>query len=334
MKFRWLWLWIPWALFATLAIGWVVYWHALAGGAEQRVRAWLAMQHEQGAAASIGSIERRGFPVLLRLELGDIAYAPAHGGWRAQTARVNLNVQVLNPEHVIFEANAPITVTRNDSTTTSVSADTLIASLRTSHGALALAGVEADNLSLDDADKEGVLLLRKLVVNIRPDPRVEGEFQVAFDAQGLTLPRPVRSFEPFGLDVSTLRAAIVVERGASLLQSSPRDPLGPWRDAGGRLRFEALTLNWGPLEASGDGQGGLDAERRLEGRLELPIEHPAPVLLAIANSPNLDDSAKRALALLAAGYSISGDDIKLDVEARAGWLRLEGLSVRPLPPVY
>jgi hypothetical protein len=144
----------------------------------------------------------------------------------------------------------------------------------------------------------------------------------------------VRSFEAFGQDIAALRAAIVVEQGAALLDSSPEDPLGPWRTAGGRMRFDALVLNWGPLETTGTGDGGLDEQRRLEGRLVLPVERPAPVLTAIANGPNVNEDARRALGLLAAGYLVTGDDITLDIGAHDGVLRIEGLPVRPLPPVY
>jgi hypothetical protein len=328
------WLIGPWALFALLALGWIAYWNMVAGEAERRVESWVAEQNAAGASASIGAIERRGFPVLLRLQLRDIDYAPEQGGWRAASARGDLHVQLLNPQHVILEAKAPISVSRSDGATTTASADALIASLRTQGGALAVAGIEADNLMLDDPAEDGVLRVRKVVANLRPDPRAAGEYQLAFEARALTLPRPVRSFEAFGLEVAALRAAIVIEAGAELLQESPRDPLGPWREAGGRLRFEALELDWGPLQATGSGAGGLDAQRRLEGELHLPIERPAPIFTAIANDPNVNDDARRGLALLAAAFALSGDDITLDVEARNGVLRLEGVSVRALPPAY
>jgi hypothetical protein len=131
-----------------------------------------------------------------------------------------------------------------------------------------------------------------------------------------------------------LRAAIVVGEAAALLDASPDDPLGPWREAGGRMRFEALVLNWGPLETTGTGDGGLDDQRRLEGRLVLPVERPAPVINAIAQAPSINDSARRALGLLAASYVVSGDEITLDISAHDGVLRIEGLPVRLLPPVY
>jgi hypothetical protein len=334
MSARKLWLIVPWAVFAVLAIGWIIYWNVVAGTAEARVRAWVAEQTEQGGQVSIARIVKRGFPVLMRLELHEISYAPARGGWRAETERADLHVQMLNTQHVIVEAEAPIALSRANGAVTNISADALIASVRMRGNALAVAGIEADNLALDDPAQEGALRARKVVFNVRPDERAEGDYQIAFDAQDVLLPRHVRSFEAFGLDVPMLRAALVVTEGGALMEASQQDPLGPWREAGGRLRIEGLELRWGPLQTLGRGEGGLDDERRLEGALTLPIEEPAPVFTAIANGPNVNEDARRALALLAAGYMISGDDITLDVEARDGLMRLEGLPVRPLGAVY
>lgn len=334
MKIRGLWLVVPWALFAAAALGWVFYWHYVANEAERQIRAWAFEQNAAGATVDIERITRHGFPTLMRLELHGVAYNAARGGWSARTDRADLHLEVLNPHHVILEAKAPIAIARANDATTNITADALIASMRTADGALAVAGVEADNLVLDDPAQEGVLHATKVVINIRPDVRAAGEYQFAFQANAVTLPRPVRSFETFGLDVPLLRAAIVVEDGALLLQSSPGDPLGPWREGGGRLRFEALEVGWGPLQTTGTGEGGLDAQRRLDGRLVLPVERPAPVLTAIANGPRVDEDARRALSLLAAGYVVTGNDITLDFSAHDGVLRIEGLPVRPLPPVY
>lgn len=334
MKARALWLIIPWALFAAVAVGWVFYWNAVAATAETRLRDFVSAQNAQGADAALTRILRHGFPVLLRLELQGLSYAPARGGWRLTSDRADLNIDLLNPEHLILQAKAPISVTRADGAVTNIAADALIASLRTEHGVLKVAGLEADNLTADDPSKDGVLATQKLVANLRPDPRAAGEYQLALDLTGVTLPRPVRSFESFGLEVAAIRAAIVIEDGAALLHGENGDPLKPWRDAGGQLRFEALSLDWGPLQAQGAGVGGLDDQRRLRGALTLPIERPGPIFTALANGPNVDDSARRALALLAASFAISGDDITLDVEAENGVLRLEGLGVRALPPVY
>ena len=334
MKIRGLWLVVPWTLFVLAALGWVFYWHYLANEAERTVRGWAFEQNAGGAQVEFERIVRHGFPVLLRLEMQGVNYAAARGGWQASTERADLHVQVLNPHHVILEAKSPIAISRANGATTNITADVLIASMRTENGALAMAGVEADNLVLDDPAEDGVLHAAKVVLNVRPDRRAAGEYQLAFDAQALTLPRPVRSFEAFGQDIAAMRAAIVIENGAALTQSSPGDPLGPWREAGGRLRFDALELKWGPLQTTGTGEGGLDEHRRLDGRLVLPVERPAPVLTAIANGPSVNNDARRALSLLAAGYLVSGNDITLDIAAHDGLMRIESLPVRPLPPVY
>lgn len=334
MKIPRLWLIVPWALFVFAALGWVFYWNYVGDEAERRIRTWAFEQNAEGASASVDRIVRHGFPVLMRLELQGVNYAPARGGWRAQTDHADVHVDLTNPQHTTLEAKAPIAISRTNGAVTNVMADALIGTLRTSGGALAIAGIEADNLVLDDPAQEGVLRATKVVLNVRPDPRAAGEYQLAFDAQSLTLPRPVRSFEAFGLDVAAMRAAIVIEDGAALLDASPEDPLGPWREAGGRLRFDALVLNWGPLETTGAGEGGLDDQRRLDGRLVLPVDRPAPVISAIANGPNIDPDARRALGLLAGSYVVTGNDITLDLNADGGVLRVEGLPVRTLPPVY
>lgn len=329
-----LWLIIPWAVFAVLAIGWVSFWHIVVGTAEQRLAAFTEAQNAQGARAEIGRVVRHGFPVMMRLELRDVSYAPARGGWRAASERIDLHLSPFNLEHIILRARTPIAITRANGHVTNVTADAMIASWRTRRGTLAQAGIEARHVTLDDPAEEGVMAAQDLVLNIRPDPRGAGQYQVAFDARAVTLPRPVRGFESFGLGLPTLRALIVVEHGDALLTGSQDDPLGPWREAGGQLRFDALALAWGPLIAEGHGTGGLDAQRRIRGDVEFPIERPGPIFSALANGPEVDEDARRALAILAAGFNATGEGITLDVEAADGVMRLEGLPVRRLPPVY
>lgn len=328
------WLLIPWILFGIIVAGWLVYWNIVASQAETRITGWIAQQNAGGAQVSVQHISRHGFPVLMRLEIDGISYKPARGGWSLATTRADLNIEMLNPEHIILQPKAPVAVTHGDEAVTNVTARNFLISVRTQGGKLAVAGIEADDLKLDDPAQPGILAITKFVANARPDPRAASEYQIAIIATGMALPRPVRSFESFGLDVPELRANVVIEHGAALLQSAPGDPLGPWREAGGKLRIEALGVHWGPLETTGTGEGTLDAERRLSGRLVLPIEHPAPVLTAISNGPGIDQSARQALQLLAASYVVNGHQLTLDVDAQNGVLTLEGLRVRDLPPVY
>ena len=329
-----LWLVVPWFAFLAIVGGWIAYWNIVAGEAERRVAAFVSQQNAEGAHAAYARIERHGFPVLLRLSIHGVSYAPARAGWRIETAEADLNVEMLNPEHIILQAKAPIAVSRADGAVTNITAQSLIASLRTQHGALAVAGVEADDLVLDDPAQPGELTAHKFVANLRPDPRRAGDYQLALEADQLHLPRPVRSFESLGQDASLLRAAIVVEQGAALLNAAPGDPTGPWRVAGGKLRLEALEAHWGSLEASGDGEGGLDAERRIMGRLAVRVRHPAALLNAIAEAPDTAHDAQRALRTLAAAFALTGAHVTLHFAADDGALSIEGARVRALDPAY
>jgi hypothetical protein len=332
MKNR-LWLIVPWALFILLVLGWAGYWHYVASRAEAQLASWAEEQTHQGARASFSRIVRHGFPVLMRLEIQDLGYAPVRGGWSADTERADLNIDLLNPSHVILSFEAPIQVRHGQSLST-ISSDALIASFEAHNGALHMAGIEGDAISVDDPEKEGALGIQKLVLNVRPDPRAEGDYQIAFQATNLRLPRAVRSFEAFGLDIPEVRTAVVATHGAQLLESTPDDALAPWRDAGGLLRFEAIALSWGPLQATGTGELSVDAQKRLSGHLALPIDEPAPVFRALADGPGVSDDAKNALRLLATAYTLNNNGLTLDVDAANGTLRLEGLPVRSLPPAY
>ena len=329
-----IWLVIPWAAFAAIVVAWIFYWFAVAGAAEQKLAAWSAEQRQAGGEVAYGQIIRHGFPVLMRLEVSDFHFKPARAAWKTSTLRFDLNVEMLNPGHVILEAKAPVLFENAEGAISTLNAQRLIASVRMNGAVLAQAGVESNLLTLVDSAKPGVLRVGHLVVNVRPDPRQAGHYQLAFEGGAITLARPVRSFEPFGQEIQSLRAGIVIEQAAALLRSAPDDPLRPWREAGGKARIEALNLHWGALEASGTGQMALDDQRRLLGDARLQLPHPAPALTALAQSDNLTHDTKQALNVLALGYSFSGRHVSFDVSAHDGALKVENVPVRVLAPLY
>ena len=331
---RYAWLIMAWSLFAIIVAGWLIYWNIVASTAEARLAGWVAQQNAGGAHAAYQHVSRHGFPVLMRLQIDGVSYAPAHGDWRAETARADLNIEMLNTQHVIVQPRSQIALLRGDTVIAAISAETLLLSVRMENGALAVAGVEADKLRLEDRSQSRVLGAAKLVANLRPDPRLAGDYQLALRADGVTLPSPVRGLEAFGLNIPVLQADIVIEQAALLWQGGQDDPLEAWRAGAGKLRFEALGLNWGPLQTIGAGAASLDRARRLTGELSLPIAAPAPVFNALAEGPSLSASARRALKLLGTGYALNQRQLLLHVAAHDGVLSIEGLPLRTLAPAY
>lgn len=324
-------LWIPWAVFAALALGWSLYWLGLAHAARTELNRLIDAQNAAGAEAHVGAVRTRGFPLQLALDLEDVRYTPAGAAARFSTPRLRVHVNPSNPQHLMFDFPAPVSIARSDSPF-DATARVLQASLRYRRGALARAALSAEALRVVDQEDGAVVLeAASLLINVRPDPRAEHELQAAFTLREATLKAPVRGVEPLGRSIAALESAIVVEQADALV---PRgDPFFAWRDAGGALRIEALRIAWGAAAATGTGRISLDAERRLAGALTLSIERPSETLNTLAANPELPAAAQanlRALALLNEG----APSFDAPLRAQDGALYLQQTFLRDLAPLY
>ena len=322
-----LWLYIPWGVAIVLAAVWLVYWNVAANTARGRVAEWVSAQNAAGGQARIGAIKTHGFPVFLWLELDDIHYAPARRNWSAATSALNLNINLTNPQHVIFEQKAPIDIRHADGGHTTLTSRKLLASVRMSGNALAEAGIETN------APAYGDLHADRLLIVLRPDPQTPANTQAVLEADALHLAKPVTGFEPFGQDIAAVHAAMVLGQAGALLETST--PIEAWRAHGGRARIVSAEVNgWGGLDAQARGDVGLDAQHRIDGALEVRLPHPARAFNAMAHSETLSHDAKEALRAMALGFRLAGGRITVHLQAHDGVLSLEGAPVRTLAPTY
>jgi hypothetical protein len=85
--------------------------------------------------------------------------------------------------------------------------------------------------------------------------------------------------------------------------ASPGASARAWHDAGGQVDIPAMTLQWGPLQISGSGSGGLDADLQPQGQARLEVVGAAEVLDAAGRAgllpPGPEAAARAVLALLA-----------------------------------
>ncbi|MGE0045059.1 MAG: DUF2125 domain-containing protein [Hyphomonadaceae bacterium] len=326
---------IPAILFVVLALGWTAYWHILKDQAARRIEAALAHERAAGAEANATIVRAWGFPLELAFDLADVSYAPADGAWRASTQRMRLNVSPTNPQHLIAELPAPLTLAFRGERGTTLTGEGLIVSIRTRGNALAQAGVEGANVRYADPAPDGrSFTAGRLVANLRPDPRTQSAYQFSLDIENFGLARPVRAFEPFGTIIERASARIVLERGAALMQLTRRDPLEAWARDNGSASIESARVQWGPATIEGRGRVGVDAERRFDGRIDVTFEDPAEAIRALSQSESIPRDARRALELFAVGAALSGDDLDTNVAASDGWLSLGGIRVREIAPLY
>jgi hypothetical protein len=334
MQPRRFWLYAPWACFLALAIGWMFYWNAVADAGERALLQWKGQIEREGGEARYVRLVRHGFPVLMRLELDDVRYEAPHAHWSAASRQVDVNIEMLDPGHVIFEYKAPITITHADGHTNTIIAAKAVVSLHNRGSLMVQDGAEASELSVGDSANPGLLRVVHVTANVRTDPGDAANDQLAFSAQGVSLARPVRSFEGLGQIINNLEAGIVIEHAEALQGVHGSDPFAPWREAGGKARIEYLNLTWGALEATGSGEAALDEAHRLTGDLRLDIPRPDAPIAALAASSSLAPDAKQALQLLALGLSLRGRHAKLKIDASDGQLRVEHQRVRSLDPLY
>lgn len=328
-----LWLWAPWIGFLVVVLGWVGWWMTLSGAANQAVTDWVAEQTAAGASVTIPTRTTSGFPLRLELKLSDVAYSPPDRSYTATASALDVLVNPTAPHHVILRPAGPITLATADGRTRTLLADNALMSLRSQRQVLARGSLEANGISISEAGRPTTTLLR-LVAHIRPDPRAAGRYQLALEARDWDMGQPVTAFEGFGQRISLMQAQIVIDKAAALITSPGADPLEAWRAAGGSLTVEAAQAQWGALKVNARGQGGLDAERRISGALELDLPEPGPALSALGQSPALSGDAKRTLGLLGLAAGLSGKALQTNMTARDGTLRVGDAPVRGLPPVY
>jgi hypothetical protein len=256
-----------------------------------------------------------------------------------------LDINVVNPGHLILTAPEPVRYTLRDGAARVLTGDLVRASVRFEDETLARLSVETEELRVaaPDADAAEGVRAERLLVHVRPDPRNAADLQIAVDAQGLRLSAPVKAFEELGQTVDTLRLGIVATQAERLLGAPRTDPVGPWADAGGVARLEAAELSWGGVSATGTGSVTLDAARRYSGEVSLRLAEPRVLLAAIAASPETDPDASAALTelgpLVAAALERTdavfvADDGELRLEARTPLGRIGPVRVRDLAPVY
>src|SRR5262245_16204585 len=123
-------LFIPIAVFFLFASGWTIYWHVLKHEAARRIEAALASQRAAGAEANAQIVRGWGFPRELTFELENVTYAPRDRAWRAATEKLRLNVNPVNPAHILIEAPAPIDIVWRSGRSARLSGRDLRASVR------------------------------------------------------------------------------------------------------------------------------------------------------------------------------------------------------------
>ncbi|MEQ8655598.1 MAG: DUF2125 domain-containing protein [Kiloniellales bacterium] len=125
---------------------------------------------------------------------------------------------------------------------------------------------------------------------------------VSLDLAGLSLPQALGARLPemgTTIEEGSLRAVL----SGPLTPGPPPSMLQAWRQGGGVLRLQQLTLTWGPVALEARGTLGLDDRLRIEGTLDLQIAGFPTLLNSLAALSILDRSIARNYGGLLGGMA-------------------------------
>ena len=321
-------LWIPWALFVAAALGWFAYWSVLKTRAIAQLDGWAAAHRAAGGDARWRSVRADGFPMRLSLRLDGVSIAARDRAWAVATERASIHINPTNVFHILGEADAPLRLTL-DGRPLAVRARHLGFSVRLKDSALARASLLANDLTWRAADDAAapIASAARGLLHVRPDPRTPGAFQVALEIDQWRPRAIAAALRPLGPTIEQVRAAIVIEDGATLADAGALR----WSQAGHGARLEAGALRWGPAQASATGRLSIDAQRRPNGEIVLRLSEPRAALAPLAANPTLAPAAAAALARASAAPA----PLDLALSASRGQLTYAGIvpltGLDPLP---
>ena len=333
--------WIVGAAFILAIAGYVVWWFIAAAGAEQATQAWIEKHRAQGYVIEHDGIERSGFPYRIRLAVANpVIEAPEErGGWRWSGEGLSGVIEPWNPQHVITLFEGRQEVRWRDGDTPRVlwaKAEEARGSLVfTARGALERFAFDAN---ATDGFMEGVgpFRVERLQVHERQAVAEQEDGlarDVAVRLDSVDLP-PVLD-GPLGTRIAYLRGQMRLDGDLALPVTATA--LEDWRGRSGIVEVPQFAVDWGPLNATGDGTITVDEKLRPLGAFAVRIQGFGPTLDAVARKGLMQ---REDAAFLAAGLGMLAkpDDegrptLHVPLTAQDGRLYVGPFKVMELQPV-
>lgn len=261
------WLFAPFTVVALVILAWCAAWFVIRAGAEEGIDAWLAREAAAGRQWTCADRTIEGFPFRIEVDCAELTLR--RGELAASAGRFEAVAQIYRPRHVIARAAGPLRVQEGDRVTEG-RWRVLEASVRSGReGLQQLSAVMqgADWRVLGIAPDPITATADRVELYARPSPsRTDESVDVVARASRAAVPlldRLVGSPEPADLELQARASQGLRLGGQPLAQELDR-----WRETGGALDVVLFSLAKGTGRLEAKGRLGLDAERRVEGRLE------------------------------------------------------------------
>ena len=322
------WLYFMWGLLALVLVGWTAWWFVLQSQVVAQIDKWMATQRVAGAEVSYARVAGSGYPLRLTLTFDDFSYQAPGQAWRASTPKVQLHINPSDLSLFIVEPRDTISYASRGAARTFTPRESAI-SVHVTNNAVDRVVAEGKGVAVT-RDGAPDMTIGSFVAGVRPDPRAPGDGQFTLDSQAIDWATPPKGFEAFGKQVQTLNARIVFEKGATLIGPGD-DRIGAWKDAQGAARVEGLGFVWGPATVTSTGRFELDAQRRLDGILDISLDKPGGVFSALAQSASPDMA--QIYQLMAVANEARGGPLEAPLVIDNGVMMFNNLPIRTVDPI-
>jgi len=305
--------------------------YVVAGRVEAGIDAGLAREAQNGRKLSCATREFYGFPfrIAMRCDAPRLEIERPSGKVVLSAARLTGVAQIYDLNHVIIEAQGPLSLEAPGISDTEADWHSLLMSLVAQGGVLDHADMSVEGPSLRVRDGQTMLTTKaeRFELHARRDPgRSPEDGAVELSSKLVHLAAPVLDCilgEPTPADADI---DVSISKVAALQPQAPSAsgfPLERWRVAGGALRVAGASFTKGTLKGGASGELQLDELHRVVGRLDTSLEGAEPLLSRLNLPP-------AALAFL----KLSGGKLRLPVTMTNGRMAIGPVAVARMIPLY
>ncbi|HEY2132589.1 MAG TPA: DUF2125 domain-containing protein [Acetobacteraceae bacterium] len=294
------WLIVVLILLAALIAGDTLTWRWAEGQLESGFADWQAARRAEGWVVASGTPVRAGWPLQARLDIPAMNLsggAPGQRGavnWTADQVTLDVSPIAPNTLHIGFSGQQHFRLT--GAPDIAFGAERMIATAPLAP-TTPDPGISVEIGNLRATLPEGELTVTRLQLHGDNDQT----FSLSAGDIALPPPQPGRSW-PLGAHIASLVIAGTVT-GEMPLTPAMSARAAAWRDAGGKLQLSHVSIGWGPLGITGNGELMLDGRLQPTGTAMLRIVGYDQALDALAAGgalpPRAAGAAKAVLGLLA-----------------------------------
>ena len=330
-------LYIPFILFALIAIAWFFYWNFAKGIMEDELAKWIDDQRARGATVEYEDLNVRGFPFFLRAEI-DEPYIDQPGDYEWSAQGLMVDTLPYNPTSLTFTPVGQQTLTAkidNEMQSWTGSAETIRFRLAENEIGLLVDGLDASNV--DHANESLTINDLRFNLEIRQPP--EAAEDAPKNMAALALAGYGWRYQESGNRVIALDVAEIAAAVTEYTAYEQTGSLRVWANRDGKLVIDharmMFTADSDPKPSIVlNGEMTVDDAAYPEGQVAVALTDPGPLVdLLVGWGVIEEQEASVARQTLVTMANASGGTLNAPLSFSNGKLKVSGFSVADLEPL-